>query len=579
MKKSILAALSTAMLLGTFGCKESILDENPQSILVPSFLGTPQGVEAGLVGVYSGLRGVYTNEGGMSMAVVGTDEFMTGIQPESGLDNYNSTLSPLTCAPAIDQWGVIYRYINDANGVIQYAATVQGLDPARVKQVVAEAKLLRAQYYFLLVQYYGDVPLSLDFVSAPTKDIVKAPIASVYMAIVNDLTDAVANLATRPAQAGRVTQATALHLLAKVYLTRASSDAKQSTDYTNAAKFAQQLIDNQSTYGAGLETDPAAVFAEGNENGKEVLFNVQFNGDQTFTGQDPFNYVGANQANFFFRSRYDKLPNMTRDIANGRPYARFCPTPHLAGYQDIYILPGETGKQIHTTDTRFNKWFTTVWKVNSPGANGGRATAVMGDTAAWYPGRDLTATEQARIAIRPGGPFTVYTPGQYTTEYYPVLNKYDDTRRTGLNNPSIRPFIVYRLAETYLIAAEAYFNLGNATAAANLLNVVRERAAATGRKTQMDITPTQVTQDFILDERSRELAGEQTRWLDLVRTKTLVARVQAYTPAVSTRPAGIYGSAAAANIKPFHVLRPIPQPEVDRTLNQPGGGIKQNPGY
>lgn len=581
MKKTFLIVSGMSLLLGASSCDKDILDEDPQSILVPSFLGTAQGIEAGLAGVYSGFRGNYGGEEGMFFGVTGTDEFMRGISSTGGgLDEYNpGLLTPTSASAATNQWANWYRYINDANGVIQYAETVQGLAPARLQQIKAEAKLLRAHYYFLLVQYFGDVPLMLTFVTSPTKDITRAPLADVYASIITDLTDAMNTIADRPAQPGRVTRATALHMLAKAYLTRASSTAKQADDYAKAAQYAKELIDNKARYGVDLEADAATVFAEGNENGKEVLFNVQYNADATFTQQDPFQFLGANQSSFFFRSRYDNLPNMERDVLNGRPFARFVPTPFLL---NSYILPGETGAQERSTDTRFNKWFKTVWYVNSPGrlvsgtpGNGNPGVLQRGDTAAWYPGRELTT------AVINARRYKVIPPSQYTTEYFPTMTKYDDTKRTGINNPSTRPFIVYRFAETYLIAAEAFMYTGNTAQAVSYINIVRERAGATGRKAQMDITAAQLTPaattgiEFILDERSRELAGEYMRWHDLVRTGRLVSRVKQYVPPTQNKPNGTYGSAAAANIQPFHVLRPIPQSEIDRT----GGKITQNNGY
>lgn len=570
MKKSLFPLLSLGLLLGFAGCKD-ILDETPRSVLTPSFLGTAQGLEAGLAGTYSGYRYIYGNESAMFMTVNGTDEFMRGIQDIGSLADYGANLTPIASATN-DNWTNIYRYINDANGVLKYAPTVTGIDPVRVKQLTAEAKLLRAHYYFLLVQEYGDVPLFLSFTESPTKDVVRAPVAEVYTAIIKDLTEALPDIPDRPTQPGRVTRATALHILAKVYLTRATSTAKQTTDYADAAKFAQELIDNKTRYAVDLETDVAAVHRKGNENGKEVLMNIQYNADATFTQQDPFNFVGANVSSFLFRSRYDNAPDMERDILNGRPYARFCPTPYTL---DSYIVAGEAGKTLRTTDRRFAKWFKTVWYVNSPGRNGGRANVQRGDTALWYPGRPLTPAEISRIDARPRGKFKVYQPNEYTTEFYPVLNKYDDTARVAVNNPSTRPFIVYRLAETYLIAAEANMYLGKRAEAVAQLNVIRERAAAPGRQPQMRISDADLSLDFILDERTRELAGEHMRWFDLVRTGKLLDRVRAKVPAVTNRPNGTYGSAAAANIQPKHVLRPIPQFEIDRS----GGKIKQNDGY
>ena len=576
-------------------CSKGLLDEDPRSILVPSFLGTPEGVQAGLVGVYSGLRNVtVANEEAAYLTVQGTDEFMRGISANQGYEDYNQGLLNSSNSAVTNQWNTIYRVINDANGVIQYAGTVQGLPAATVTQTVAEAKVLRAYYYFLLVQYFGDVPLNLTFIDTAVKDFSRTPKADVYAAIITDLTDAMATIADRPSQPGRVSRATALHLLSKVYLTRATSTtAPNMGDYAKAAQYAGELITNQGRYSAALEADAADVFREGNENGREVLMNAQFNSDPTFTGisDNGAGGAGQNQSNFYFRGRYDFFPNVARSIVYGRPYARFISTPYLL---NSYILPSveTTDRQWRTTDTRYNKWFSTLWLVNSTGAgaaNSGRANAVLGDTAAWYPGRELTAAERARIAARPNGPYVVGTPSTYTTQFSPYINKFDDPTRPAANTSSDRPLIIYRLAETYLIAAEATMYTGNSTAAVDYINAVRQRAGAAGRKDLMKITTAQLNIDFILDERTRELCGEQVRWFDLVRTRKLIERVQrSVPPFVASKPAPVgtdsYGSDAAKNIvlgqtPDQYYLRPIPQQEIDRTVGQPSGGIKQNPGY
>ncbi|MGY2134718.1 RagB/SusD family nutrient uptake outer membrane protein [Hymenobacter sp. HD11105] len=579
MKKIVLFTVGTSLLLATAGCNKDILDENPQAILTPAFLGTAQGVELGVTGVYSGLRQIHGNDAAFFTTEAGTDLWTNGISSSSGLNDYSPTdLTPVNAGSTSFIWTVCYQMINTANGVLRSISTVQGLDAARIKQLTAETKLLRAHYYFTLVRQFGDVPLMLEFVDAPTKDIVRAPLADVYAQIIKDLTEGMNDIADKPAQPGRVTRATALHELAKVHLARATSSARDAGDYANAAKFAKELIDNQARYGVGLEADPATVFAEGNENGKEVLFNVQFSGDATFNRVDGFTFGGENVAGFNFRSRYDLLPNMVRDINNGRPFARHVPTPYLENSFILRDASGnalESGASLRTTDTRYNKWFTTIYRVNSPGNNSGSARAVVGDTAVWYPGRELPAAQLARIAARQPVPYRVFQPSQYTTEFFPTLNKYDSRNRTSVNGFSTRPNIIYRLAETYLIAAEAYFYLNNPAQAATYINVVRTRAAAQGRTAQMQITPAQVNIDFILDERTRELAGEMMRWYDLKRTGKLVERVKAYNPPLTTRASGVYGSRAALNIQDFHVLRPIPQTEIDRT----NGKITQNDKY
>lgn len=150
----------------------------------------------------------------------------------------------------------------------------------------------------------------------------------------------------------------------------------------------------------------------------------------------------------------------------------------------------------------------------------------------------------------------------------------DPSRGSNFNDPSTRPLVITRFSEVYLIGAEAYLQAGDKVKAAELLNVIRQRAAY--RKTNtpaqnasaaeaMKITANEVTVDFILDERSRELFGEWMRWHDLVRTKSLLKRIQAWNPE------------AGPNIKDHHVLRPIPQAQIDRTVEGPK--FPQNPGY
>jgi starch-binding outer membrane protein, SusD/RagB family len=126
----------------------------------------------------------------------------------------------------------------------------------------------------------------------------------------------------------------------------------------------------------------------------------------------------------------------------------------------------------------------------------------------------------------------------------------------------------------YMLAAEAAFKAGDNLNAAAMINAVRQRAAYKAndlpgnpaRVIAMTITPAQVTLDFILDERTREFYGEWQRWWDLVRTKSLLTRVAAWNPVE-----------AGTNIKPFHILRPIPQDQIDRVTEGPP--FPQNPGY
>jgi hypothetical protein len=157
----------------------------------------------------------------------------------------------------------------------------------------------------------------------------------------------------------------------------------------------------------------------------------------------------------------------------------------------------------------------------------------------------------------------------------PIVRKFDDpTSQFSQNGSSTRDVYLARLGESYLIAAEAYFKAGDLTKATARINEVRRRAAKTPGA--LTITEGQVTIDFILDERGRELLGEYDRWLDLKRTGKLIERTSLYNRDIKK----LYFD---NGINPFlgpdgglKILRPIPQKALDLNFDD---DVKQNPGY
>lgn len=141
----------------------------------------------------------------------------------------------------------------------------------------------------------------------------------------------------------------------------------------------------------------------------------------------------------------------------------------------------------------------------------------------------------------------------------------EPTRQTVAQQQGLRDAFVIRLAEMYMIVAEAELNLGNASESVEYFNAIRRRAAYPGHEADMEVEAGEMTIDLILDEKAREFAGEQIRWFDLKRTGKLVERVKLYNPD------------AAANIQPFHNLRPIPQAQLDAISNK--DEFTQNEGY
>jgi hypothetical protein len=568
--KRISLYLYTCLFLGllTTACKKALI-EDPKSTLTPAFFTTTQGFQAGLTAAYAGFRTIFGPDSYFEMVVPGTDEFIAGNDGNNGLVKYNSNFNTSDGIVA-GIWKNCYTYINTCNGLIGNAPS--GLDATTTASMIGEAKFLRANYYFILVQSWGDVTLNKTFQATPTTSATKAPMADVYAFIIQDLKDAIAVLPASPLTGGvlpgKATKAAAMHALAKVYLARAGSSAKQADDYKNAYTIALDLINNVAPAGGlKLQQDFASVYAEGNEANSEVLWTVQHTPTLAYNGSPTQNNSGPdNLLCHLFAPKYEVQPGMQRSTLYGRPYIRVVPTHWLT----------DTVFKERVNDKRYNKTFQTTWLCNNAasvpnwpnplpagapaGAQPGAPKFTVGDTAIWMPGYEMTAAQIAKYR------YQVIPPSKYSIALSPAMFKYFDTKRPDQNSPSSRPIIIYRLAETYLIAAEALVMDGRAADAVQYVNAVRERAAyPSANSSVMDVTADKLTLDFILDERSRELCGEMMRWTDLVRTGKLLERVK------------LHNTDGKNNIKPFQVLRPIPQTQIDATIT--GTPYTQNPGW
>jgi hypothetical protein len=281
--------------------------------------------------------------------------------------------------------------------------------------------------------------------------------------------------------------------------------------------------------------------------------NLSYNDAVYFSNAAGVPQRGSNNAHLFFIMLYDKANTspLLRDINGGRPFNRFMPT---LAYLKMFD---------QTADSRYKGSFQDTWVANKVATG-----YALGDTAVYTPNAVVASANLSKkyVTYDLSKIYNTTTGAVTQRNYYPSLKKFKDSTRTSIAEvQSVRDVFLIRLGEIYLNAAEAEFNKGNLDSAAYYLNVVRKRAALPGKTTDMTITASKVTLDFILDERARELGGEQLRWFDLKRTGTLLTRVKALNPD------------AAAFIQPYHVLRPIPQSQLDAVTNK--SVFKQNPGY
>jgi len=644
-KMSIIVAV-VAVLSSASSCKK-ILVEHPAAGLFPDYFTTSGGVLAGITGVYQDLRGYYSGEPVFWWD--GTDDATIGSSGGGALplDTYSGINSSNT-GPG---FGNLWQDINTLNGVIQFAPAIN-VDAATKAAYIAQAQFLRGYIYLYLVQSFGGttatqksgIPLHLTFNTAATTADAPAAASDIYNQIIKDFTAAAAALpntitSTNPFSAGGVgktaTVAVANAYLAKTYLTRGYlTEIAVTGDFQKAADLTAAIIASKGTYGLDLWQDYNDAMNQANDYGKENMFAIDYGfTDPAYSGYtlQGSGGTGLNELPQMFRCNYiaspkidnivgkvDAVPQvfsgpspMQRDVYNGRPYVRVAPN---APYTNKVFAD-----QVH--DCRWDATFQTFWMCNTNTAAGKKSDGTLkpklaqisnfsssvynipfdGDTATLMPGVEVT------MARRDAFSGVIITPSQYSNDMYPTVKKFDDIRRIAQNDFSGRPEVMLRFSEMYLINAEANYMLGNAAAAANMLNVIRQRAAfrtpADGahipkgqfsvtaatqaaanaaNAASMLLTPAQVAllsvpnnttvltkdicgMDLILDEYTREFFGDPRRWYDLVRTQQLVRRVK------------LYNAKGGPNVQPFHMRRPIPQGQIDAVLTGPV--YPQNNGY
>ncbi len=656
--KAIYKVLLGAIVLGSFtfiSCKKFIKEELVTQ-LTQDYYKTDQGLEDLVKSAYVPLKWKFQGEQSYSVWNFGLDEFRLGDQfNNEHFNTYNSNLNANGNDGFLNGlWTNYYAGINRCNLGIESinafsdaSSTKLGTSSQRNLRI-GELKFLRAFYYFTLIQQFGGVPLITQSPKEVQKEFPRAAVADVYNQIIADLRSAGPYLPWRQtAEVGRASRAAAYHFLAKAYLTRGSAvtDARgqKPTDMDSAIVFADSVV---RFSGHALEPNFANLFSTAyathtvpragtdgsapvatiatitaNNNSNEIILAAQFSNSLALA--DPLN----NQTHLFYPTQYDAgiaIPGMTRDFFNGRPFRRLRPTDYT---MDIFDK---------VNDSRFFKTFQTVYYRNVTSNTGlptftaanaptpdvvGKPRVGVGDTAALFivntPANPITSADSAamryyriyarykkRTATSPV--FTEFTDNKYLT----MVKFADGVRLTNTANEArgIRNGTLARMAETYLILAEAYGRKGDFANALININIVRTRAAykagepknphhwlfyggayndLTSTIPQMQATAalwqantpseyfvgaTDRFVQFMLNEKTRELCGEFFRWEDLARTESFYERTKAY-------------NADAPLVQPYHKLRPIPLPQIisqTKNGNALGAGdiaAYQNPGY
>ena len=536
-------------ILVSFSCQDYLEEDNQSGLTTENYYNTPAGYEDLINACYFPMRFWYGKEDGHYYTMSGTDIYTAGVgNRATPMNDYSPELQG--ALPVFDQgnnrWEELYRAVNTTNASIARVGD-SGLPEALQLIRTGEARFLRAFYYWHIVETWGAVYLTTEETGGVVTEINSSPVEDFYNVIFQDLEFAIGNLPETTDEYGRITKPIAEAFMARMLLTR-DRDAE-------AAEMAKQVINN---YNYRLLENYVGLWDINNIVNDEVIFAVQYSEDLALSAGGNQQRNGGNQDHLWYLPSYDRFTGVSRTVENGRPFARFAPTRFFLQLFD------------REKDARFDAQFQTVWfyddEPNIP------PPAVLGDTAAFFSPNSVPDDLQASKPyiwydtddfFNPDGSL-VKTNGLGDRFFIPLTKHLDPLRADVQQVEGRRDAFVIRLAEMYLIVAEAAMKTGNMGEAVEYMNTLRRRAAKPGFETDMEITVADLDIDFILDERARELAGEYTRWFDLKRTGKLVERVR------------LHNMEASPNIQDFHSLRPIPQTQLDRTLS---GNLSQNPGY
>lgn len=569
MKRYLYIYLAFVM-VGGLSCGKDFLDEEPESFLsTTNAFKTEADFNASTNNLYGLVRSHYytVNDFNPFWYQYRTDGFW---EITVSTPNLAGEIAPTTTAISNFAWTPHYKIISEANTVIG-RLPASSLTDDQQRTFEAKAKFFRALAYRALAYLYGGVPLVLEEIQSPKTDFVRSARSEVYAQAIEDLKFAAANLPDIAAvKDGEISNVAAYHLLAEVY--------NADKQYQNAVNAATAAINNPAMglmrlrFGSRRTVTPGDVywdmFQRGNQNRKtagnrEAIWVVQVETDVQGGGGST---TGGSQFGVWAAERVHAP--LYRDLrVNGVALFNWPMGDYTGGRGVGFLAP--------------SYWFSdTVWQsdfntdIRNANHNFVRSVTATNPGSPLY-GQTISYLNPPANATGVGG---AIVKGKMDRAFYPYQSKstqpYDHPIALLANPNNTDPVQKYllkagaggtyidqymsRLAETYLLRAEAYLGLNNTVDAAKDLNEVRTRANAS------PVSPASVTLDYILDERLRELGIEEKRMLTLMRLGKWVERTRKCNP--------FYGVQMKDNFN----LWPIPVAEIERNNK---AVLEQNPGY
>ncbi len=461
--------------------------------------------------------------------IYGTDLVYDG-EP-GGSERHGSTASAYGVDATIPRfhWNALYKMISSAN-IIKDRISDRPFDDKVKDEYTAKALFFRGLAYRTLAYLYGGVPLELNEVTSPKTDYTRSTREETLRQALSDFEFAAAHLKDiDKVRDGEINKQVANHFLAEIYL--ALGENQKAVDAATATISYPAVGLMLNRFGSSAKHEPGDVFYDlyrsNNQNrgsgNTEGLWVIQYEtdlpggGSSSVTAKTTGNYCWERQ-----------ISPMVRDVNIGgvRPFTLW-PCSDLTGgrgigwgvttrYYTNQIWEDDFDGDIRNANHNFvrkfpvqNKAFADQFGLTEIDVDNPPAGLIVG------PGNSTSIPARWLYAY----PSKVTTPGEHPAI---LMTNKETGALNGSAGATYTDQYMVRLAETYLLRAEAYINLNQKSKAADDVNAVRNRAhAKPATADQMDI-------EYILDERARELGVEERRGLTLRRTGTLYDHVMKY---------------------------------------------------
>ncbi|MBO9151343.1 RagB/SusD family nutrient uptake outer membrane protein [Chitinophaga sp. GCM10012297] len=505
------------------GCKDQLLEESKTNLTLVELYSTPQGLQKAMTGLYileqRGPRDGAWWDGAEVLSIIGgTDITVANGGPGNGYRTYDPIEMQNGGGVAATIWKYHYSVIGKANEIIFYGEKMAAEHP-EVKSIIAEARYFRAHSYFWLFRKYDRIwlntaPTTPENVNQP-RDYRPATPAEVYALLNSDLDYSIENINKDARDPGKVTEVLARHIRADV--------AMWQQDWSEAITQTEAIFKHTDYALVSLDR----LFTGARLDHSEALYVLR----SAKGGYD----VSTNRMQSHFIPWYDKVCGERSYTNGGWGWGWLYPNDYLFSLYD----PAK--------DQRYAKFYKTEYVVTKvvPGMPPGTQVG------------DVVKVTEANKSL-------------YYTAFHPTTTKFVDTWTVSSPDDgwSYKDFMVYRLAQTYLFAAEAYMRSGDNVNALKYYNKTWERAGNTAFAGT-------VSEQLIMDEQARELGLEGHRWFFLKRIGKLLSQVRLHAGEENPYTAENY-LLPRTNIKDHNVRWPIPNSE----LNVMGKEhFPQNPGY